>query len=189
MKKIKKKITNWDFEIEVGFMGYNKHKYPGAFPDKVEEEIKKLVREPCLHLFSGTSKIGSTRIDLARPEATKNIDVFEFIKTTEAKRNWEWCILDPPYDIKNAEMDLKPYADKSSVSASIPKRRALEDFFRKYVKNILWLDQCAPLPYGFIRKKVWFFFPGGYRTIRVLSWLQRENKQLDELKERIGEEK
>jgi len=27
---------------------------------------------------------------------------------------------------------------------------------------------------GFIREKVWFYFPGGYRTIRILSWLKNE---------------
>jgi hypothetical protein len=163
---------NWNFEIEVGFMGYNRHKYRGAFPDRVEKVIKSLVKSPCLHLFSGVSKIGDVKIDLIRPEATHNQDVFEFIKSDEAKRQWEWCILDPPYNIKNREVELKDYADKTPISASVPKRRALAEFFRKYCKNVLWLDQCAPLPKGFIRKKVWFFFPGGYRTIRVLSWLQ-----------------
>jgi len=171
MKKDKLK-ADWDFETEVGFMGYNRHGYKGAFPDKVEEVIKKVIGSPCLHLFSGISKIGEVRVDLERPEATHNQDVFGFIKSEEAKKQWEWCLLDPPYNIFNPERDLKGYADKTSVSASIPKRNILADFFRRYCKNVLWLDQCAPLPVGFIRKKVWFFFPGGYRTIRILSWLQ-----------------
>ena len=34
--------ADWNFEIEAGFMGYNRHGYKGAFPDKVEEVIKKL---------------------------------------------------------------------------------------------------------------------------------------------------
>jgi hypothetical protein len=162
-------------------MGYNRHRYNGAFPDQVEKDIIKLVSKSnnVLHLFSGVSKIGNVRIDIERPEATKNIDVFEFIKTEEAHKQWEWCILDPPYNIYNPEQKLKDYGIKFSVSASIPKRNALSDFFRKYCKNVLWLDLCAPLPYGFIRKKVWFYFPGGYIPIRVLSFLQREQSLID----------
>ena len=145
MKKDKLK-ADWSFETEVGFMGYNQYNYKGAFPDKVEETIKKIIGSPCLHLFSGVSRIGEVRIDLKRLEATHNQDVFEFLKSEEAKKQWEWCLLDPPYNIYNPNSDLKEYADKSSVSASIPKRNALAGFFMRYCKNVLWLDQCAPLP-------------------------------------------
>lgn len=182
MKTITQRLRpkgNWNFEIEAKFMGYNRHKYPGAFPDEVEKVIKQLVREPCLHLFSGTSKIGRVRIDLERPEATKNMDVLEFIKSKESKKEWKWCVLDPPYNIFNPEQDLKEYADKTSISASIPKRRALAKFFLEYCDNVLWLDHCSPLPFGFIRKKVWVFFPGGYRHLRILSWIQRKDKKLE----------
>ena len=173
-------MVNWNFPTEVKFMGYNRYKYNGAFPDKVEQDIKNLVAKSknVLHLFSGVSKIGQVRVDIERPEATHNMDVFEFIKTKEAQKQWEWCILDPPYNIYNPDQDLKDYGIRASVSASVPKRNALADFFRKYVKNVLWLDHCAPLPQGFIRKKIWFYFPGGYRTIRILSWLQRANKHI-----------
>jgi hypothetical protein len=170
MRKLTQRLrpkANWDFEIIPMFMGYNNHGYYGAFPSEVENIIKGLIREPCIHLFSGTSKIGNVRIDLERPEATNNIDIFEFIKTPEAQKQWKWCLLDPPYEIVNAENELKEYGDKGSVSASIPKRNALAKFFLDYCENVLWLDQCAPLPFGFIRKKIYLFFPGGYRTLRV----------------------
>ena len=188
------KRANWTFEVEVGFMGYNRHEYPGAFPDKVEDEIKVVANKftNILHLFSGTSKIGNTRIDLERPEATRNIDVFEWLQTDEAKKRWELVILDPPYAIINAETELKEYGDSNSVSASIPKRNALSDFFKQYCENVLWLDHCAPIPEGFIRKKVWFFFPGGYRNIRVLSWLFNDflinQKKLSEYEKRNPKE-
>jgi len=164
--------ADWDFATEVKFMGYNRHGYKGAFPDKVEEDIIKLVKSPCLHLFSGSSKIGDVRIDLEKSEATNNINVFDYIKQEQPK-HWLWCLLDPPYNIYNPHTELKDYADYASVSASIPKRNALADFFRKHCENVLWLDQCAPLPSGFVREKIWFYFPGGYRTIRILSWLRR----------------
>jgi len=181
---MEKNMANWQFPTEVRFMGYNRHKYNGAFPEEVEKVIKNLAKNPCLHLFSGTSKIGNVRVDLERPEATHNMDIFKFIDTEEAHKQWKWCILDPPYNIYNPESDLKDYANTASVSASIPKRNALAKFFVKYCENVLWLNHCAPRPYGFTRGKVWFFFPGGYRTIRVLSWLKRE-KPLTEFTETL----
>ena len=172
--------ADWNFEIEPRFMGFHRYGYPGAFSDEVEEVIKTLVAgsNNILHLFSGVSKIGNVRVDLERPEATIKMNVFEFIKTKEAQREWECCILDPPYNIYNPEIDLKGYGDTASVSASIPKRNALAKFFLAHCKNVLWFDQSAPLPFGFIRKKLWIFFPGGYRTLRVLSWLQRKDIKL-----------
>lgn len=164
-------MANWKFPTEVKFMGYNRHKYNGAFPDKVEQDIENLVirSKNILHLFSGTSKIGQVRIDIERPEATKNIDVFEFIKSEEAQKQWEWCILDPPYNIYNPEQDLKDYGIKASVSASVPKRNALADFFRKYVKNVLWLDHCAPLPQGFLYPVLLSWWLSHYKNIIVAS--------------------
>lgn len=165
--------ANWNFKTEVKFMGYNKHGYPGAFPNKVEEVIVKVVKTPCLHLFSGCSLIGDLRVDIERPEATHRMDVFKFLETKEAQKEWLWCLLDPPYNIHTPEKDLKEYGDYASVSCSVPKRQALARFFLKYSENVLWLNTCAPLPEGFKREKLWFFFPGGYRTLRVLSWLKR----------------
>lgn len=174
------KMAEWRFPTEVMFMGYNRTGYNGAFPDNVEKAIRGIVRKPCLNLFSGVSKIGDERIDLSRPEATKNMDVFDFIK--ENRKEWEWCILDPPYNVHNpnSEQKNRNYSDFTAISCSPPKRKALADFFRRYCKNVVWFDFCAPLPPGFRRKKVWFFFPGGYRTLRVLSWLQRNGRRLDE---------
>lgn len=164
--------ANWDFVTEVKFMGYNKHGYVGAFPDNVEKDILSLVKNPCLHLFSGSSLIGDTRVDIAHENATNKCDVFDYLQTFQIQKQWEWCLLDPPYNIHNPSQDLKEYKIYSSVSCSVPKRQALARFFKKFCKNVLWLDYCAPLPPGFIREKVWFYFPGGYRTIRILSWLK-----------------
>jgi len=38
---------------------------------------------------------------------------------------------------------------------------------------------CAPLPKGFKRRKLWFLMPGGYHTVRVLSWLERKEKNVN----------
>ncbi|GAI37629.1 unnamed protein product, partial [marine sediment metagenome] len=121
-----------------------------------------------LHLFSGTSLIGHTRIDVERPEATNRQDVLSFIK--KDSKHWNYIILDPPHAIREKDK-LQEYGKTSSVSADVPLRKALAEYLPKHAKNVLWLDMCAPLPAGLRRKKLWFLFPGGYHTIRILSWL------------------
>jgi hypothetical protein len=160
------------FEHEVKFLGFQRKNYPGSFSIEVEKIIKSIIKSPCLHLFSGKSKLGDERIDFSSKEATKNMDVFEFIK--QDNKNWKWCILDPPYNIDKPQQKLKGYSNITPVSASIPKRNALSEYFLKHVENILWLDLCAPLPEGFQRIKLWFLLPGSYRHVRVLSWLKRK---------------
>ena len=44
--------------------------------------------------------------------------------------------------------------------------------------NVLWLDYCAPSIKGFYRKKLWLLLPGGFHTVRVLSWLQKESQPM-----------
>ena len=169
-------MTHKHLKSEVHFMGSNKKGYPGAFPDNVERIIRQILtgsQGRILHLFSGTSDIGNVRVDLKRPEATINTNVFDFIKTDDAKGPWEWCLLDPPYIMKSP---IKEYADQTSVAASVPKRRALGVFFLNHCANVLWFDFCAPLPSGFYREKIMFFLPGGYRHVRTLSWLKREGQ-------------
>lgn len=165
-------------ESECLYMGINNTGYAGGFGANVVNVIKSLIESPCLHLFSGTSKIGDIRVDIERPEATINCDVFDFIK--DNKQHWKWCVLDPPYKIENAHSDLKQYGDWTCVTASVPKRRALEEFFIKYCDNVLWLDLASPKPQGFVRKKVWTFIPSSYQHIRALTWLKRSADKLED---------
>jgi len=162
------------FNIEVCGLGNNITGYPGAFTPIVNDIIKQTIFGKSLHLFSGVSKIGTERIDIERPEATKRQDVLEFIK--QDQRQWDFVILDPPYEIKR-KSKLEEYGRTSSVAADVILRRKLVEYFKGHTVNILWLDMCAPLPAGFKRKKLWFLFPGGYHTIRILSWLEKDNTQ------------
>ena len=171
-----------DFDVEVTGLGMNVSGYPGAFTSTVETIIKKHISSPCVHLFSGISKIGDVRIDLARPEATKNENVLDFVRTDQ--RKWKWCLLDPPYlladygrKFKSGSLEEK-YASVKSMSSDVELRKALQIWFQDHVENIIWLDYCAPLPLGFRRQKLWFLLPGGYHTIRVLSLLTRKNENL-----------
>jgi hypothetical protein len=164
-------------EVKPEFAGFQNTGYPGAFPPRVEERIRKLVGSPSLHLFSGRSKVGEVRVDLTRPEATINCDVRDFIK--HDNRNWAWVILDPPYDLKDPRKKLAEYADFKSVAANVPLRRAIEEFIQSHAENVLWFDLCSPKPDGFFRQATWMYLPGGYHNVRALTWLKREGERLD----------
>lgn len=165
-------FMNKDFDIEILGMGNNITGYPGAFTPVVNKIILDIIPHGAkvLHLFSGVSKIGHERIDIERPEATQRRDVTEFIETDN--RKWNFVILDPPYEIKR-KSKLEEYGRVSSVAADVILRRKLVEYFNRCAENILWLDMCAPLPKNFKRMKLWFLFPGGYHTIRILSWLSK----------------
>lgn len=159
------------FEFDVMPLGVNITGYPGAFTANVEAIINHVIYGKVLHLYSGRSYIGQTRVDYKRPEATHNVSVEEFILNNNEK--WDWVLLDPPYEIKHKDK-LKEYIDNKALSGNIALRHAIKKYCMNHTNNILWLDQCAPNFGGFSRKKLWFFIPGGWMNIRVLSWLERE---------------
>ena len=165
-----------NFEIEIKGLGFQRKNYPGAFTPVIEKIIEDILcrygMQKVLHLFSGTSTIGTERIDLSCKEATRNISVEKFIE--EDNNYWDVVLLDPPYEIKR-KAKLYEYSRVSSVAANVKLRNKLVKYFPTHTDNIVWLDMCAPLPKGFKRKKLWFLFPGGYHTLRVLSWLVNEN--------------
>jgi len=164
------------FEFEVMGMGFNDSSYPGAFTKPVEAIIKSHISGIVLHLFSGSSLIGDERIDIEHKNATVNCDVKEFIKVDE--RHWDWVVLDPPYNITRVGTKLKGYGLSGCIASDVIFRRALKCYFQRQVDNILWLDICAPVIKGFHREKLWLLLPGGFHTVRVLSWLKREMKPL-----------
>lgn len=161
-----------DFDIEIGGLGMNRTGYPGGFTPTVQRIINQVIYGKVLHLFSGVSKIGDIRIDIEREEATHREDVLEFIENDV--RRWDFVILDPPYEL-NKKSKIEVYGRTSSIAADVFLRNKLADYFLNHTNNVLWLDMCAPLPKGFKRKKLWFLFPGGYHTLRVLSWLELIN--------------
>jgi hypothetical protein len=161
-------------EIKGQFAGLQNKGYPGAFPPKVEEIIKRLVASPSLHLFSGTSRIGDVRIDLERPEATLNMDVFEFLKVNDQR--WLWVIADPPYDVKDRYGLNRAYAKPYALNCK--RQHLISVWLQGHADNVLWFDVTAPCPRGFYRKKEWLFHPGGWHHVRVLSWLKRDGERL-----------
>ncbi len=164
------------FTIEAIGMGTNNTGYPGAFPIAIQRLIRNVVSGKVLHLFSGSSLIGEERIDFNHENATRNIDIREFINTD--MRDWDWVILDPPYELTSGSKKLTEYADRRVLSSDISFRRAMKVFLMKHTSNVLWLDYCAPTVIGFKRQHLWLLLPGGFHTVRVLSWLKREMKPL-----------
>jgi len=164
------------FEFEVLGMGMNTSGYPGAFTKTVQTIIKSVIYGKVLHLYSGSSLIGEERIDLEHPNATKNCRVEDFIK--EDSREWDWCLLDPPYAIQRANLKLGAYGEYGSLSGNTLWRAAIRQYCQRHIQNILWLDFCAPSIKGFGRQKLWLLLPGGFHNVRVLSWLKREMKPL-----------
>ena len=164
------------FDIEVLGMGFNNSDYSGAFTLPVVNIIRSHISGKVLHLFSGSSFIGDERVDIEHPNATLKCDVKEFIESDN--RHWDWVILDPPYNITRAGAKLKGYGLVGCVASDVIFRRYLKTFFQEHTDNILWLDICAPVVKGFRREKMWLLLPGGFHTVRVLSWLKREMKPL-----------
>lgn len=164
-------------EIEAKHLGFNKSGYAGAFSPNIQDLIKSLIYGRVLHLYSGISSIGDVRIDLERPEATHNISVEKWITSDE--NHWDWCILDPPYKMDKSELyKLKQYAERESVWGNQLIQAGLKKYFARHVDNILWLDYCAPIFKPFRRRKLWLMLPGGFHSVRVLSWLERESNLL-----------
>jgi 16S rRNA G966 N2-methylase RsmD len=158
------------FEFEVLGMGMNPGNYPGAFTKPVEDIIKSVLYGKVLHLYSGSSLIGDTRVDLEHPNATTHCRVEDFVRDDTNK--WDWMLLDPPYAITRRKK-LDKYAETASLSADVKWRNEIKDYFRRHTANILWLDYCAPMINGFRRRKLWLLLPGGYHNVRVLSWLEK----------------
>lgn len=163
------------FKFEVLGMGMNNTGYPGGFTEPVRRIISSVVSGAILHLYSGSSLLGNERIDLTHPNATRNCTVGDFI--SEDNRDWDWCILDPPYAIHKGKK-LEAYGESDSLSATLSAnvawRRSMKDYFRAHIANILWLDYCAPMVSCFHREKLWLLLPGGFHTVRVLSWLKKD---------------
>ena len=164
------------FELEAITGNVLVNDYPGCFAVEVDKVIRQTVKGSVLHLYSGTSRIGDVRVDIDNPNATFNGDVEIFVKTDN--REWDFVILDPPYQITRTDVKLNGYGIKGAISANVDRRRLIKDYLQRHTENVLWLDQCAPMIKGYRREKLWLVLPGAFKNVRVLSWLKRETKLL-----------
>jgi hypothetical protein len=158
-------------QVEALGMGFNNTGYPGAFTPVVDRIIRETISGKVLNLFSGQSLIGDERVDITHANATINMNVKQFIE--EDKRDWKFVVLDPPYNITRVGVKLQGYGLSGCISSDVPFRRKLKEYLQLHADNVLWLDTCAPMVQGFKRKKLWLLLPGGFHTVRVLSWLTK----------------
>ncbi len=107
--------------------------YFGGFHAKEEEIIRYYMKSPCLHLFSGSSKLGDVRVDLnPKSNATHIQDVLEFLE--QNTQSFETVILDPPYN--------KTAIEKYAKDSGLPE----EKFF--FPDNFRHRDQTMRLYKG-----------------------------------------
>ena len=127
-------------EIKGVFTGFQNKGYPGAFPPKVDEIIRRYAESPSLHLFSGTSDIGDVQVVLARPEATLNQDIFEFIKSDE--RLWKFVVADPPYEINQPSRHKidKKYADFTPMNSTTAESTIYVPLQNSVRRMYLWFE-------------------------------------------------
>ena len=167
---------NSEYEQKIEFGGYNNTGYPGGFPSRVIKRIESIIQSPCLHLFSGSSKIGDERIDIAHNNATKNMNVYDFVQ--EDIRKWKFVVLDPDYHISRKDVKLKVHGLKDHVGGNKLAEKLLAQYFQQNAENILWFDTTSFCFKGFYRNKVYFYLMGASRPIRALTWLKREGERL-----------
>jgi hypothetical protein len=166
-----------EYEQSLEFAGYNNTGYQGGFPSRVLKRIEQTVQSPCLHLFSGSSLIGDERIDIKHPNATKNMNVYQFLQ--EDNHNWKYVVLDPDYCISRKDIKLKVHGLKESVGGNKLAEKLLAQYFQKHAENILWFDMTSPCFDGFYRAKIWLYVMGGFRPARILTLLKREGTNLE----------
>ncbi len=157
------------------YLSGKKTEFKSAWPLALDRKIRAIAQPPILHLFSGASSLGDERVDLTHPNSTIKQNVFDFIKTDE--RDWNFVILDPPWQIgKSKSLD---YADSTAISASVPKRQALSRYLMRHADNVLWVDIVCPYIHSFERHAVILCTPiSGWSVVRVLTWLQRKGERL-----------
>ena len=165
-----------EYEQRVEFGGFNNTGYPGGFPSRVIKRIESIVQSPCLHLFSGSSKIGDVRIDINHPNATLNMNVYDFVQ--QDKRDWKFVVLDPDYHISRKDVKLKVHGLKEHVGGNKLAEKLLAQYFQAHADNILWFDTTSFCCNGFYRYKVFFYIMGMQRPIRALTWLKRKGDKI-----------
>jgi hypothetical protein len=159
------------------FFSVSRGEYDGQFPVLVENLIKRYAESPSLHFFSGASRIGDERIDMAHPNATQNVNVFDFIQRDS--RQWKTVILDPPYQILHPERKKGDYAIKVALSSSNPLRNRMVEYLQGHAENVFWFDYNSPLPQGFKRERVWMCITHQWAPVRALTWLKRKGERLN----------
>jgi len=159
--------------------------WTGGFSPLETKIIQRYSVPPVLHLFSGASKIGDTRVDI-NPDAPATIhgDVFDNLHL--CTREFNTILMDPIYCSEHrVEAWRARYGDKKELYVfpyDTRRTRVLQEaistslaprFIVKCLSFYTWPGYS--LLQGFV------IYPGAYKPARTLAIYQRENKSLDEV--------
>ena len=157
--------------------------YKASFHPNVEKVIRQLVGTKfCINLFSGSSTIGNIRVDIENKHATNNENVYNFIQNYEMPKTDGETILvmDPDYNIKRAELKLKPHGIKESLAGNVLAHKLLYGFIdRCKFDHIVLLDYCSPEFANYSEMWFWRVKYQGWVHNRTLTWYIRKNYDLD----------
>ena len=155
-------------KLEVIKVGNGSEDYPGNFTKKELQIIKYASKGRVLNLFSGKCGFGNERIDFSSKEATKNMDVFEYIKFCHY---YDTIIIDAPYNQRFADKYKKigNTPKQFIIFADTKKTTYLFDQIYKWNPKVIILKSWNYyIPRGYKLKKGYLCYPGGYRKSTLL---------------------
>lgn len=150
--------------------------YKGSFHPNVAKKIELIIHKKyCVHLFSGSSKLGDVRVDIENPNATINDNVYDFIQNYKLPNNtYSILLLDPDYHIKRANLKLKPHGIKKSLAGNVLAHKLIYNFLdNNKFDEILLLDYCSPVFKNFEELQSWRIKYQGWVNNRTLTWYKR----------------
>lgn len=156
--------------------------YPGNFTKEEITLINRYLAGKILNLFSGRSLIGHERIDYSCNEATKNMDVFEYL--TEPG-SFDTVIIDAPYNTWFADKYKKigDTPEQFIIFASAEKTTRLFTLIEEKIKPAVIIIKSWNyyIPAGYNLEKLFVCYPGGYRkSTMLLIAKRRKTKPLGE---------
>ena len=154
--------------------------YKGSFHPNVEKVIKEIIKDRfCVHLFSGSSKIGNVRIDIDNPNATINQNVYDFIQEYKLEESNAVLLLDPDYHLKRNDLKLKTHGIKESLAGNVLAHKLFYKFLdNNDFKEILLLDLCSPTFKNYKEEHFWRVKYQGWVHNRTLTLYRKTNSSL-----------
>jgi len=162
--------------MELIKVGNGTNKYPGNFTKKKLKIIKENLTGMTLHLFSGKSEIGETRVDYVHGNV--KMDVFYYLENSTALHLFKTVIIDAPYNKRFAEkyQKLGNTSKQFIIFANVPQTRQLFNLLEEKVKPeiIILKSWNYYVPANYQLKKLFLCYAGGYRKLTVLEILERK---------------
>ena len=151
--------------------------YPGNFTKKEKNIIIYNIKYPVLHLFSGSSLIGSVRVDYRYGNIKK--DVFEYLNDYEEVKNscFNTIIIDAPYNQRFADkyQKLGDTPEQFVIFANAKKTTELFNHVKRLQPEIIilksWNYYCLE---GYKVNDCYVCYPGGYRKSTFLIIMKKK---------------